>query len=318
MAAHIDYDTDLRVIYVTTAPTGGVLTLDVQVDIFSDMKEDWKTDANLNKLKFPLSEPVGGNVIVPGSKNISPYYFLKYNWLMRPYDEDHTLYLENGYLLVDGGGDPWLKSLGGYTVNVRDSIPADAYAIGGAATPENIADAVWDEILTGATHNIPASAGRRLRQLGDVISGTVVADSGNSTIQFTTDLTESRDDFYNDQLVRFVTGNLLGYAAPILDYDGTNKIITVDEPMVDIPDDGIEFGILPTHVHPISQIVDGMWEAVASGYLTAGTFGEMVNNLMWITGNKVTKSGDIITIYENDEITPWRQYDLAAGGRVEV
>ena len=31
-----------------------------------------------------------------------------------------------------------------------------------------IADAVWDEILTGATHNIPTSAGRRLRQVVDV------------------------------------------------------------------------------------------------------------------------------------------------------
>jgi len=31
-----------------------------------------------------------------------------------------------------------------------------------------IADAVWDEVLTGATHNIPTSAGRRLRQVVDV------------------------------------------------------------------------------------------------------------------------------------------------------
>jgi len=221
-------------------------------------------------------------------------------------------------LLIAGGGDPWNTTLGGYTVNVRDSIPADAYAIGGASTPADVADAVWDEILTGATHNVPASAGRRLRQLGDVVSGAVVADSGNSTLQFVTDLTEARDDFYNDQLVRFTTGNLLGYAAPILDYDGTNKIITVDEPMVDIPDDGIEFDILPTHIHPISQIVDGFYEEVITGRMTVNTFGELLNHLMWITGNKVTKSGDVITIYETDGVSVWRQYDLASGGRVEV
>lgn len=35
-------------------------------------------------------------------------------------------------------------------------------------TSAQIADAVWDEILTGATHNIPTSAGRRLRQVADV------------------------------------------------------------------------------------------------------------------------------------------------------
>jgi hypothetical protein len=37
-----------------------------------------------------------------------------------------------------------------------------------------------------------------------------------------------------------------------------------------------------------------------------------------LTGNKVTKVGDIITIYDNDNITPWRQYNLASGGRVQV
>jgi len=35
-------------------------------------------------------------------------------------------------------------------------------------TALQVADAVWDEILTGATHNIPTSAGRRLRQVADV------------------------------------------------------------------------------------------------------------------------------------------------------
>jgi len=148
MAAHLDYDTDLRVVYVTTAPTDGVLTLDVQVDIYSDMKEDWKTNAALNKLKFPLLEPVGGNITKPPDK-ISPFYFFKYGWTIRPYEADHTLYLQNAYLLVDGGGDPWRTTLGAYTVNVRDTVPADAFAIaaGGGATPAAIAAAVWAELL---------------------------------------------------------------------------------------------------------------------------------------------------------------------------
>jgi hypothetical protein len=44
------------------------------------------------------------------------------------------------------------------------------------ATTADIAAAVWDEVLTGATHNVSASAGRRLRQLGDeriIAEGTV-------------------------------------------------------------------------------------------------------------------------------------------------
>ena len=59
MAAHLDYDTDKRIIYGTTAPVDGEVLLDVQIDLYSDMKEDWLSNSVLNKLKFPL-RPVGG------------------------------------------------------------------------------------------------------------------------------------------------------------------------------------------------------------------------------------------------------------------
>jgi len=267
MAAHVAYDTDKRIIYVTTAPTNGVVTLDAQVDIYSDMKEDWRTDANLGKHKFPLSEPVGGNPITQ-TKSVSPYYFLKYGWYMRPYEADHTLYIENGYLLIQGGGDPWLKTLGGYTVNVRDSIPADSFALTAQGNiteqdKDDIADkskdAVWDEPLTGVSHNIPTSAGRRLRQLGDIISAEVV-DPSATVISFITDLTQVTDDWYNDQLVRFITGNLIGIVRPILSYNGSTKTITITEDLPFAPDDGSEFDIIPTHIHPIEEIADGVWD----------------------------------------------------------
>jgi hypothetical protein len=44
----------------------------------------------------------------------------------------------------------------------------------------------------------------------------------------------------------------------------------------------------------------------------------LIDELIKLTGNKVTKSGDVITIYESDGLTPWRQYNLASGGRVQV
>lgn len=147
MAVHLDYDTDKRIIYVTTAPVNGVFSLNAKIDIYSDMKEDWKTDPTLNKLRFPLFEPVGGNPVTP-AKSISPYYFLKYGWVMRPYEADHTLYIENGYLLIDGGGDPWIKTIGGHTVNVRDSVPADSFVLTASTSITeqdklDIANRVW-------------------------------------------------------------------------------------------------------------------------------------------------------------------------------
>lgn len=147
MATHLSYNTDERIVTVTTAPTGGELILDVQKNIYSDMKKDWKENSALNKFKFPFSGPVGGN-IVKGDQAISPFYFMKYGWYLRPYEADHTLYLENGYLLLVGGGDPWLQTVGDFTVKVRDTVPADAFAIAGSgATPAEIAAAVWAYIL---------------------------------------------------------------------------------------------------------------------------------------------------------------------------
>jgi len=51
-------------------------------------------------------------------------------------------------------------------------------------TSGDIADAVWDEVLTGATHNIATSAGKRLRQVADIgvyEGGQVWIDTVNGT-----------------------------------------------------------------------------------------------------------------------------------------
>lgn len=55
------------------------------------------------------------------------------------------------------------------------------------------------------------------------------------------------------------------------------------------------------------------WD-VLFGSMTAG---EMFEAIFKITNNKVTKSGNTITIYENDELTVWKTFDLSLGGRVE-
>lgn len=65
-----------------------------------------------------------------------------------------------------------------------DSIQADAITASALATNavDEIVDAVWDEVLTGATHNVATSAGRRLRTV-DTINlndGTATAGSADS------------------------------------------------------------------------------------------------------------------------------------------
>lgn len=44
----------------------------------------------------------------------------------------------------------------------------------------------------------------------------------------------------------------------------------------------------------------------------------LINDLIKLCSNKVTKEADTITIFEGDGLTIWRQYNLADGGRVEI
>ena len=51
--------------------------------------------------------------------------------------------------------------------NYAPSVAGDAMTLTAAATSAQLVDDVWDEVLSGATHNVASSAGRRLRSLQD-------------------------------------------------------------------------------------------------------------------------------------------------------
>jgi len=93
---------------------------------------------------------------------------------------------------------------------------------------EAIKNAVWDEPLTGATHNVPTSAGRRLRQLADVviIDGTVVSSTNNTV---TLDAGASAlNGAYDPALIYISSGTGAGQCRLILEYDGATKTAWVD------------------------------------------------------------------------------------------
>jgi hypothetical protein len=59
------------------------------------------------------------------------------------------------------------------------------------------------------------------------------------------------------------------------------------------------------------NIVDAVWDEVIIGnHEAAGSFGEAILFLLRLTGNDVDKTGNIITIYKEDKVTPWRSYDV--------
>ena len=72
-------------------------------------------------------------------------------------------------------------------------------------------------------------------------------------------------------------------------------------------DSGYEF--LATEVYEFGDVASDV---------TLTSIQNDVIDILKLTGYKVTKSGDVITIYESDGTTLWRKYNLASGGRVQV
>ena len=90
-----------------------------------------------------------------------------------------------------------------------------------------------------------------------VTDGTAVADAGNTVSQFQTNLT-APDGQYDHMILVFVSNGLEGEARPIDTYVQANGVITLQEPLTEIPVGNEEFVILPQHSHPISEIQAGL------------------------------------------------------------
>lgn len=82
------------------------------------------------------------------------------------------------------------------------------------------------------------------RMVRRVPRGAVVADGGNTSSSFKTDLTESVNDYWRDALVTFVTGSLAGQVKKVLSYDGTTKVLSFSGSYTSTPSASDTFQII--------------------------------------------------------------------------
>ncbi|MFV1950792.1 MAG: Tfp pilus assembly protein FimT/FimU [Nitrospinota bacterium] len=78
---------------------------------------------------------------------------------------------------------------------------------------------------------------------GDLLIETGVVLSSSSPTQFTTDLTQSADDYFNGYTIIMTSGSNDCYAGEIIAYNGTTKEVTVDPGLSSIPVVGDTFAI---------------------------------------------------------------------------
>jgi hypothetical protein len=156
-------------------------------------------------------------------------------------------------------------------------------AIAAGQTPAAVAEAVWDELLTGAAHNINQSAGKILRGLGNLVVLTDTAQgpgTGNNQIQLHAGAS-AVDGSYDPAVVAIVDGTGAGQSRLILQYEGATKCATVDRNWKVNPDSSSEFVIY----------ADAGREHVNEGLAQAGTAST-------ITLNSLASAIDDVYLYQ--------------------
>jgi hypothetical protein len=143
----------------------------------------------------------------------------------------------------------------------------------------DLVDNIWDEILTGATHNVNNSSGKRMREAGAPLIREEAAQgpgTGNNQIQL--DIGASAvDGAYDPAMVLIIDGTGLGQTRLILEYDGTTKTATVDRNWKVNPDNTSVFQILAFAGR--EHVNEGLAQAGTANTITLNTLASSVDNV---------------------------------------
>lgn len=187
-------------------------------------------------------------------------------------------------------------NLSGSVGSVTDSVKVDVSV---ANTAGNLvdkiaatsADSTWDEINTGATHNVATSAGRQLRELANAgVLSSGDAQGGGATYIVLAAAESQADDWYNNTQVAIVGGTGEGQIRHVHDYTGATDSITLIQinTWVTNPDATSEYVIRSDVVKHVSHIDDDVIDVgvIAAGAITSseapalGTIQDSVNKVL--------------------------------------
>ena len=155
----------------------------------------------------------------------------------------------------------------------QDDVPGLIAALNDP-TAAGIADAVWDEILTGSSHNIATSAGRRLRTLEEgfvLADGIIAVVTDGTTCTLDTGAVATADYYIHERLV-LTEGTGVGQARIIVAYTA-GRVCTLDRAWATNPDTSTLYDIETADVDEL-HIADAVWDEPVAEHTTAGTFGK--------------------------------------------
>jgi hypothetical protein len=193
---------------------------------------------------------------------------------------------------------------GGPVASVTAAVELDSATI----------DAIWDEVLTGATHNIASSAGRRLRQLADTVvlvdgvcdaaSNEGTDSTGTITLEVGTTTACIGQAIRCENQVRFIAA-----------YDAGTRIAQLDRPWCVVPDAGDEYVIFNVR-NPLVGLaslalagstaaavndINAVTEKVDSGLVLDGAVYQFTENMLELGPSGGGGGGDA-TLAKQEEI----------------
>jgi len=177
------------------SPVGGLVTLDVQVDLYSDAREDWKTNVTLNKMRLCF-RTTGGDPISAVEVQGAGFFLMNGTgvhggWRIRPFEADHDLIL-TGNLFADDETLPiFVPTVGAFTVFARNVQSANTIGIVGGVDLKSI-----DGSLEAA-QNLRKSA---LTILSGKVDDTAFSPT---TTQFESTVTEATPNHFKNRQIVF-------------------------------------------------------------------------------------------------------------------
>ena len=167
---------------------------------------------------------------------------------------------------------------------------------------DDLVNDFWSDTLTTYTDGM---AGKRLKSITAVpVDEGTVNDAGATTTTVITTLTGREDGHYDDALFVLEIAADQWQGRPVLSYNGTTGTFTFEEGFTSAPVNGSAIAVQSHHIHPVSQIADGILDRdMSTGTDSGSATVRTIRQALRPNRNKVSISGGVLTVYKEDDST---------------
>lgn len=178
---------------------------------------------------------------------------------------------------------------------------------------DELVDDVWDEVLTGATHNVAQSSGRRLRALsGTIFTEGTAQSGGNNSIQLAIGDVSLDNDFRRSRVI--ITGGTgAGQEAIITSSVASTDTLTITPTWNTNPDVTSEYEVIPGQVN--ATVTNGGYD---NGFIYVDTVNGTAGTEMGVNGTSTNPSDNLTDAFVIANAENIRKFFILSGSVVTL